>query len=151
MLCVTQGCNWSGHSHWLLCRTGALRDTLVSFLGQCYGVVVPGEVLADVHFQEYGAARFKSTTISFVFCLFRERLLFVHHQGQGVHFALVPTTVANLTKRLELCVSVQLWVSRVRKGLSTLPWAVPMFGVMVLNVFLPTHTTFGVPVRKSNS
>ncbi len=32
-------------------------ETLLCFLGQCRSVVGPGEVLCDVHTQEFGAAR----------------------------------------------------------------------------------------------
>ncbi len=47
---------------------------------------------------------------------------------------------ANLMKRLELCDSVQSWVSRVkRRGLSTHPWGAPVFSVMVLDVLMPTR------------
>lgn len=49
------------------------EDSLVDFLSQCCGVVVPGEVLADVHSQEHRAALPKTTLTSLVFCTFRER------------------------------------------------------------------------------
>ncbi len=75
-------------------------ETLLCFLGQCCSVVSPGEVLCDVHTQKLGAARsptvaplmvrgacwvcalLKSTTISFVFSTFRERLLTLHHPAR---------------------------------------------------------------------
>ncbi len=44
-------------------------ETLLCFLGQCYGVVSPGEVLCDVHTQELGAAHsLHSRTINLLTC-----------------------------------------------------------------------------------
>ena len=51
---------------------------------------------------------------------------------------------------LESCLAVQSCVKREdRRGLSTHPWGVPVLRISVADVFLPTLTTWGRPVRKS--
>ncbi len=52
--CLCKRCTWWGPGLWLFWVCGGSRDT-AGFLGQCYRVVSPGEVLCDVHTQELGA------------------------------------------------------------------------------------------------
>ena len=64
-----------------------------------------------------------------------------------------PTTVvssANLMMVLESCLAMQSWVNReYRRGLCTHPSGAPVLRVSVVEMTLPTLTTWGRPGRKS--
>ena len=56
---------------------------------------------------------------------------------------------AMLTRRLELCIAAQSCVNMEnRRGLSTLPWGVPVLVISVHEVRSPILTTCGLSIRK---
>jgi len=91
-------------------------ETLLCFLGQCCGVVSPGEILCDVHTQELGAAHslhsctidgqrnmlsVHSPEVSFVFSTFKEKLLSLHHPA---HLAPVVCLISVANETHHSCV-----------------------------------------------
>jgi hypothetical protein len=56
------------------------------------------------------------------------------------------------TDELEACKATQSWVNReYRRGLSTHPCGAPVLSISKVEVFFPTFTTWGRPVRKSRT
>ena len=88
-------------------------------------------------------------------------VIFLAPLSQGTHLLPVgssllvirPNTVVssvNLVIELETCETIQSWVNReYRKGLSTYPCWAPMLRISVVEVLLPTFSTWGRPARKS--
>ncbi len=117
-------------------------------LGDRLGVGSPGEVLCDVHPQEFSAAdSLHSQGVDGQWGVVNRVSPEVHHnllcllhiEGQVV--STTDVSSANLMMWLELNLAVQSWVSSVKSsGLSTQPCGAPVLSVVVLEVLWPTRT-----------
>ena len=59
---------------------------------------------------------------------------------------------ANLVIELETFVATQSWVNKeYRRGLSIHPYGTPVLRISVVEVLLPTFTTWGWPIGKSRT
>ena len=106
----------------------------------------------------------KSTTISLVLSIFRDRLLTLHQviscstsslYDDSSFLLMRPTTVvssANLMMWFESWSAMQSWVrSANSSGLISQPWGAPVLSMVVREVLFPIRTVWGLAIRKSIS